>query len=91
MKRRVILHSDINNFYASVECLHRPEIRELPVVVGGEEERRWKQVVLDRAVDEVRRRFGHFAIQRAPVMANVPLGGLNPKGDHIIHPVGFFR
>ena len=91
MKRRVILHSDINNFYASVECLHRPEIRELPVVVGGEEERRWKQVVLDRAVDEVRRRFGHFAIQRASVMADGPLGGINPKGDHIIHPVGFFR
>ena len=40
MRHRVILHSDINNFYASVECLHRPEIRELPVLVGGDEEAR---------------------------------------------------
>jgi DNA polymerase-4 len=40
MGHRVILHSDINNFYASVECLHRPEIRELPVLVGGDEEAR---------------------------------------------------
>lgn len=38
--RRVILHSDLNNFYASVECLHRPELRDLPVVVGGDIEAR---------------------------------------------------
>ena len=40
MRQRVILHSDMNNFYASVECLHRPEIRNKPVVVGGHEELR---------------------------------------------------
>jgi len=40
MKERVILHADINNFYASVECLHRPEIRNHPVVVGGDEKLR---------------------------------------------------
>lgn len=34
---RVILHADLNNFYASVECLHRPELREVPMVVGGNE------------------------------------------------------
>lgn len=37
---RVILHIDMNGFYASVECLHRPAIRHLPVVVGGDEEAR---------------------------------------------------
>lgn len=37
---RTILHSDLNNFYASVECLHRPEIREKPVVVVGSKEDR---------------------------------------------------
>ena len=37
---RVILHSDLNNFYASVECLYNPEIRNKPVAVGGDEEAR---------------------------------------------------
>nr|WP_320025349.1 DNA polymerase IV [uncultured Acetobacterium sp.] len=37
---RVILHSDINSFYANVECLYHPEIRNLPVAVGGNPEKR---------------------------------------------------
>lgn len=37
---RIILHSDCNSFYASVECLHRPEIRDKPVAVGGDVEQR---------------------------------------------------
>ena len=40
MKQRVILHADMNNYYASVECLHRPAIRQNPVVVGGDESQR---------------------------------------------------
>ncbi|WP_085832843.1 DNA polymerase IV [Clostridium merdae] len=37
---RIILHSDCNSFYASVECLHLPEIRDKPVAVGGDVEQR---------------------------------------------------
>ena len=33
---RTILHVDMNNFYASVECIYRPEIRHLPVAVAGD-------------------------------------------------------
>lgn len=33
---RTILHIDMNNFYASVECFYRPEIRHLPVAVAGD-------------------------------------------------------
>ncbi len=33
---RSILHVDMNNFYASVECLYRPEIRSYPVAVAGD-------------------------------------------------------
>lgn len=40
MKQRVILHSDCNGFYASVECLHHPEIRDKPVAVAGDAENR---------------------------------------------------
>lgn len=37
---RTIIHSDLNNFYASVECLRNPEIRDKPVVVVGSKEDR---------------------------------------------------
>lgn len=37
---RKILHSDCNSFYASVECLYRPEIRDKPVAVGGDPKNR---------------------------------------------------
>ena len=37
---RTILHIDCNKFYASVECLHRPEIRNKPVAVGGDDKSR---------------------------------------------------
>ena len=34
---RTVLHVDCNKFYASVECLHRPEPRDKPVAVGGKD------------------------------------------------------
>ena len=37
---RVILHCDANSFYASVECLYTPAIREKPVAVSGDPEAR---------------------------------------------------
>ena len=37
---RTILHSDMNNCYASIELLHRPELRGRPVAVGGDPEAR---------------------------------------------------
>ena len=37
---REILHSDLNSFYASVECLDRPDLRGRPVAVCGSAEDR---------------------------------------------------
>ncbi|HBS90940.1 MAG TPA: DNA polymerase IV [Erysipelotrichaceae bacterium] len=37
---RVILHCDLNNFYASVEALHQPQYRHVPMAVGGDVEKR---------------------------------------------------
>ena len=37
---RIIIHSDCNSFYASVECLYHPELRDKPVAVVGDVEQR---------------------------------------------------
>ena len=37
---RVILHSDCNNFYASVECILHPEYRTIPMAVCGNPDNR---------------------------------------------------
>ena len=33
---RKILHVDLNNFYASVECLYQPQLKSKPVAVAGD-------------------------------------------------------
>lgn len=42
---RVVLHCDLNNFYASCECLINPSLSGKPVAVGGREEERHGVVV----------------------------------------------
>lgn len=37
---RVILHCDCNGFYASVECVLNPELKNIPMAVGGNEKNR---------------------------------------------------
>lgn len=37
---RSVLHVDLNNFFASVECLYNPGLRGLPVAVAGDAEAR---------------------------------------------------
>ncbi len=40
MAERAILHIDMNNFYASVECMLCPNLKGLPVAVCGDKEER---------------------------------------------------
>ncbi|MCX7780512.1 MAG: DNA polymerase IV [Negativicutes bacterium] len=46
---------------------------------------------LERAVDSIRRRFGPYSIQRCALLQDRKLTGFNPKDEHVIHPVSFFR
>lgn len=56
-----------------------------------EEQRAQKCSAIERTVDELRARFGHGCIQRGVLLADPFLAGVNPKDDHVIHPVGFVR
>ena len=55
-----------------------------------DEELRERQERLDRMTDEIRRRFGYFAIQRAFMKQDEQLSGLD-AGTHTVHPVGYFH
>ncbi len=55
------------------------------------EQQRQKQQVLDRTVDEIRRRFGYFSIQRAFMYKDRVLSNLDAQGSHTVHPVSYFH
>ena len=40
MKQRIILHCDVNNFFASCECAINPSLKDLPLAVTGEKSKR---------------------------------------------------
>lgn len=52
---RTILHSDLNNFYASVECLYNPSLRDKPVAVAGDPDSRHGIIL---AKNNVAKRYG---------------------------------
>lgn len=54
------------------------------------EEHRAKQEKLEEALDALRQRYGYYCLQRAVLLEDKPLH-INPKDDHVIHPVGFFN
>jgi DNA polymerase-4 len=45
----------------------------------------------ESAVDDIRRRFGYHAIGRAIFLKDASIGLLNPKDDHVVHPVGYLQ
>ena len=47
MGERIILHCDLNNFFASVSLLFNPTLVSLPVAVCGDRENR-HGIILDR-------------------------------------------
>ncbi|MDD4802565.1 MAG: DNA polymerase IV [Syntrophomonas sp.] len=56
-----------------------------------DEKQRIKQEQLEMTVDALRTRFGHFSVQRALLLKDPEIGAINPKEDHVIHPVSFFK
>ena len=52
--------------------------------------KRFKLQALEQSIDGLRKRFGHYSIQRAILLRDKALNG-NPIEDNTIHPVSFFR
>ena len=49
---------------------------------------KWEKI--DKTVDWLRSRFGNNCVQRAVVLQDKSMAGIDAKAEHIIHPVGFF-
>ena len=76
MPDRVIFHADCNNFYASCECLERPELKNVPMAVAGDPEQRMGVVV---AKNELAKQYGvkttdtvYTARKKCPEIVFVP-------------------
>ncbi len=52
---RIILHSDLNNCYASIESINHPEYKEIPLAVGGDPEKRHGIIL---AKNEIAKKYG---------------------------------
>lgn len=59
--------------------------------LSGTVEKREKLERLEKAVDNIRQRFGNYAVQRASLLKDEKLSRFNPHDDHNIHPVGYFK
>lgn len=55
------------------------------------QERRDRQHKMDLAVDEIRRRFGYYSIQRGMMYQDRRLSSVNAKDDHTVHPHGYME
>lgn len=81
---RTILHSDLNNFYAGVECVYRPELKKVPMAVCGDPDARHGIVL---AKNEIAKRCGvktGEAIWQARIKCP-DLQTLTPNFDRYMH------
>ncbi len=76
MKDRIILHCDLNNFFASVSLLFNPTLASFPVAVCGDKENRHGIVL---AKNEIAKKFGvktaeaiFEAKQKCPELITLP-------------------
>lgn len=57
----------------------------------GDIQMREKHMKVDAAVDDIRRRFGFYSIQRGLMYQDRELSAVNAKEDHTVHPHGYFN
>lgn len=53
--------------------------------------KRQKSEDLEHAIDDIRRRFGHFSVQRGIMLLDPVLSNLDPVAEHTIYPEAFLK
>jgi DNA polymerase-4 len=66
-----------DNYWEQLDLFHDAGMRE-------------KMMRADKAVDEIRRRFGFYSIQRGLMLGDNVLSKVNAKEEHTVHPHGYF-
>jgi DNA polymerase-4 len=64
-------------------------VRQMNLFVN--EMKRDKARKADRAMDDIRERYGFYAVRRACTLLDRPLTEFNVKDDHTVHPTGYFQ
>lgn len=64
-------------FWEQLDMFMDPQVRE-------------KQMKVDAAVDNIRKRFGFYSIQRGLMYQDRILSACDAKSDHTVHPHGYF-
>ena len=67
-----------DNYWEQIDMFSSVELRE-------------KQMKVDAAVDDIRRRFGFYSIQRGLMYRDKALSAVNAREDHVVHPHGYFN
>ena len=67
-----------DNYWEQIDMFSSVELRE-------------KQMKVDAAVDDIRRRFGFYSIQRGLMYRDRELSAVNAREDHVVHPHGYFN
>jgi DNA polymerase-4 len=62
--------------------------RQLSLLDADNNERR--QESLEKTIDLIRDRYGYFSVQKAIMLSDRELTGLDARKEHIIHPVSYF-
>ena len=66
-----------DNYWEQIDLFSSVEFRE-------------KQMKVDTAVDDIRRRFGFYSVQRGLMYVDKMLSAVDAKAEHTVHPHGYF-
>lgn len=66
-----------DNYWEQIDLFSSVEFRE-------------KRMKVDEAVDDIRRRFGFYSVQRGLMYFDKMLSAVDAKSEHTVHPHGYF-